>query len=374
MENLNFRAKIVEKGKENDKYFVILDNTEFYPDGKGGQLGDRGQIDGKEVLLVKEINGKILHFLYEIPEENEVICKIDKERRLEISREHTAQHILSRILLNLYNLETLSFHMGDEYSTIDIPYFNFKDEELEKIELSVMKIIDEGREVKKYFIDESELKNYKLRKEEEIREKKIRIVEIENFDITMCGGTHVDNTKDILIFKITKIEKIKGNNLRIYFKTGFRAYYDFLKKDSILRKISKENNVGIEALDNFIFKLKDEKEENYKKLKSVKEEFLKIYLKTKINKKVFESIEFLDQEDLIYLGKEFIKNGANFVYLYNKNFGVIFLNEIKNLNYDIILSKLKDSFNIKGGGKDFISIKLNENGKEIEKFLWKMIE
>jgi alanyl-tRNA synthetase len=350
MENLNFRAKIVEKGKENDKYFVILDNTEFYPDGKGGQLGDRGQIDGKEVLLVKEINGKILHFLYEIPEENEVICKIDKERRLEISREHTAQHILSRILLNLYNLETLSFHMGDEYSTIDIPYFNFKDEELEKIELSVMKIIDEGREVKKYFIDESELKNYKLRKEEEIREKKIRIVEIENFDITMCGGTHVDNTKDILIFKITKIEKIKGNNLRIYFKTGFRAYYDFLKKDSILRKISKE------------------------KLKSVKEEFLKIYLKTKINKKVFESIEFLDQEDLIYLGKEFIKNGANFVYLYNKNFGVIFLNEIKNLNYDIILSKLKDSFNIKGGGKDFISIKLNENGKEIEKFLWKMIE
>ena len=141
MEDLVFKAKIVEKGKDGDKYFVVLNKTLFYPDGKGGQLGDRGRIEGKEVCLVKEIDGKIFHFLVELPENEDVICEIDKDRRLEISREHTAQHILSRVILNQYNLETLSFHMGEEYSTIDIPYFNFNNEELEKIELSVMKII-----------------------------------------------------------------------------------------------------------------------------------------------------------------------------------------------------------------------------------------
>lgn len=373
MEDLIFKAKIVEKGKDGDKYFVVLNKTLFYPDGKGGQLGDRGKIEGKEVFLVKEIDGKIFHFLDEIPEKEEVICEINKDRRLEISREHTAQHILSRVILNLYKLETLSFHMGEEYSTIDIPYFNFKDEELEKIELNVMKVIEEGKEVKKYFIDEIELKKFNIRKEDEIKGK-IRLVEIENFDITMCGGTHVDNTKDILIFKIIKSEKIKGNNLRIYFKSGFRAYLDFLKKDSILKKLSRENSVGIEEINNFIFKLKEVCEENYKKFKNIKEEFLKIYLKFKNEKSIFENIEFLEQGDFIFLGKELIKKGANFVFLYNKNSGVIFLNEIENLNYDIILSKLKEKFNLKGGGKEFISLKLNGDGKEIEKFLWEMIK
>lgn len=373
MENLIFNAKIIEKGEEEGKNFVILDNTLFYPDGKGGQLGDRGKIDNKEVFFVKEKDGKIFHFLNELPEKNEVLCEINEERRVEISREHTVQHILSRVLLNLYNLETLSFHMGDEYSTIDVPYFNFEDKDFEKIELSVMKIIEDGRPVKKYFVDENEIKNLDLRKEEDIKGM-IRIVDIEKFDKTMCGGTHVDNTKDILIFKIMKSEKIKGGMLRIYFKSGFRAYSDYLKKDSILKKISKENNVGIEEIDLFIKKLKEDSEENYKKYKEVKEEFIKLYIKSKYSKKVLEEINFLNQEDFIYIGKELIKSGANFVFLYNKESGVIFINELQNLNYEIILSKLKENFNIKGGGKDFISIKLINNGKEIEKFLWQMIE
>ncbi len=373
MENLIFNAKIIEKGKEEGKNFVVLDNTLFYPDGKGGQIGDRGKIDSKEVFYVKEKDGKIFHFLKEIPENDEVLCEINKERRIEISREHTAQHLLSRVLLNLYNLETLSFHMGEEYSTIDTPYFDLKDEDFEKIEMEVMKIIEEGRPVKKYFVDENELKNLELRKEEDIKGK-IRIVEIENFDKTMCGGTHVDNTKDILIFKLIKIEKIKVDMLRIYFKSGFRAYSDYFKKDIILKKISKENNVGIEEIEFFIKKLKEESEDNYKKYKEAKEEFIKLYLKLKISKRVLEEIEFLNQEDFINIGKELIKSGANFVFLYNKESGIIFINEFQNLNYETILSKLKENFNIKGGGKDFISIKINDKGKEIEKFLWQMIE
>lgn len=373
MENIIFYAKVIEKGEEKDKKFVVLDNTLFYPDGKGGQIGDRGKIDNKEVFYVKEINGKIFHFISDFPEKDMVLCEIDKERRVEISREHTSQHILSRVLLNLYNLETLSFHMGEEYSTIDIPYFDFKNDDFEKVEMEVMKIIEEGRDVKKYFVDESEIENLNLRKEEDIKGK-IRIVEIEDFDKTMCGGTHVDNTKDILIFKLIKSEKIKGDMLRIYFKSGFRAYSDYLKKDSILKKISKENNVGFEEIELFIKRLKEVNEENYKKFKEIKEEFIKLYLKSKISKKVLEEIDFLNQEDFIYIGKELLKIGTNFVYLYNKENGVIFINKLENLNYEIILSKLKENFDIKGGGRDFISIKLNNNGKEIEKFLWQMIE
>jgi alanyl-tRNA synthetase len=372
MDEFKFKAKIIERNIKDGKNFVVLDKTLFYPDGKGGQLGDRGKIENSEVILVKEDEGKILHFIESPIEKDDVICEIDKERRLEISREHTSQHILSRILLNLYDLETLSFHMGEDYSTIDIPYFEFKIDDLEKIEFEVLKIIEEGRKIKKYFIEKDDLNKLSLRKEEEIKGK-IRIVEIENFDLTMCGGTHVENTKDILIFKIIKIEKIKSNFLRIYFRSGFRAYKDYQSKDKILKKLSNKFGVSFQEIDNFIQKIIENSEENYKKLKLLKNDFINLYISTKNENIVFDNLDLLNQEDLIYIGKELIKKGSLFVFLYNKENGLIFSSENINLNLKDLLSKLIEKFNIKGGGKDFLSIKTDNKGKEIEKFLWEKI-
>ncbi|MBC7194245.1 MAG: alanyl-tRNA editing protein [Caldisericia bacterium] len=373
MDEFKFKAKVLETGKKDGKDFVVLDKTYFYPDGKGGQLGDRGKIDDKDVLYVKEENGKIFHFISSQIEKDVVFCEIDKNRRLEISREHTSQHILSRVILNLFNLETVSFHMGEEYSTIDIPYFEFSPTHFEKIEFEVMRIIDEGRGVKKYFVEESEIKKLSIRKEEDIKGK-IRIVEIENFDLTMCGGTHVDNTKDILLFKIIKSEKIKGDLLRIYFKSGFRAYKDYQLKDGILKNLSNSFGVGFLEIENFINKLKEEGELNYKKFKSVKSEYINLYINSKDKDFIFDNLNFLNQEDFIFIGKELIKKGALFVFLYNSEVGVIFSSEKLNLNLKDLLIKLIEKFDLKGGGKDFLSIKLNNNGKEIEKFLWEEIK
>ncbi len=372
MNDYIFKTKIKERGSKDNKNFVVLDKTLFYPDGKGGQLGDRGKIDGVDVIYVKEENGKILHFISSQIEKDEVCCEIDKERRLEISREHTSQHILSRVILNLFNLETLSFHMGEEYSTIDTPYFEFNSSLIERVEFEVMKIIEDGRKVKKYFVEEGELEKLSIRKEGYVKGK-IRIVEIENFDMTMCGGTHVDNTKDILLFKIIKNEKIKENLERIYFKSGFRAYKDFQIKDKVLKSLSMRFGVGLFEIENFINKLKEKEEENYKNLKSIKSEFMNLYLKYKGGDFVFDNLNFLNQEDFIYIGKELIKNGALLVFLYNKDIGVIFLSEKIKLNLNDLLIKLIEKFNVKGGGKDFLSIKLNNNGKEIENFLWSKI-
>ena len=120
MEDIIFNARVVETREDKNKKIVVLDKSLFYPDGKGGQLGDRGNIGNSTVLKVQEKDGLILHIVDRFPEKKEVKSTIDGGRREDISIQHTAQHIISRVILNLFNSETLSFHMGEDISTLDI--------------------------------------------------------------------------------------------------------------------------------------------------------------------------------------------------------------------------------------------------------------
>ena len=271
MEEYEFEAKVVDKLEKNGKKYVVLDKTHFYPDGKGGQLGDRGKIGSANVINVIEENGLVLHEVDQFPAEEILLCTIDKERRLDISREHTAQHILSGAIVKLFNIETVSFHMGEYYSTIDLESSNFTNEKLNEAENLANTIVLEDREVLKYTITKDKIKDLNLRKISDVEEP-IRIVEVENFDVSMCGGTHVDKTGEIGIIKWLKYEKTKRELSRVYFASGLRALKAFQNENDIILNISNMLTTGEDELIVRVNKLVNENKELSNKIKALDEQ------------------------------------------------------------------------------------------------------
>lgn len=221
-----FEAKAT-KVRENDSY-VVLDQTIFYKEG-GGQPNDKGKIEWGEkqsqVIDVQKENGEIRHKIEgELPEEGATIKgTIDWERRYKHMRMHTAQHIISWVVLNMYDASTAGNQIHQDYSRIDFEPADFNQENIEKIEKAANSLIEKDLKVEKQFMDRELV-------EERVQEGRsnleiipdhidpLRAVIIGSEDLCPCGGTHVDNLGEIGKIKITD-RKSKGSDIeRIKFE------------------------------------------------------------------------------------------------------------------------------------------------------------
>ncbi len=113
-------ARITSKVYENGKYYLKLNRTIFYPHLSGGQPGDKGTINGLQVLEVYEENDEIIHVIKENIHSDKVTLNIDWENRLDNMQQHTGQHLLSAAFYKLFNGETIGFHIGHDYVYIDV--------------------------------------------------------------------------------------------------------------------------------------------------------------------------------------------------------------------------------------------------------------
>jgi alanyl-tRNA synthetase len=132
-------------------------------------------------------------------------------------QQHTGQHLLSAVLVELYRAQTVSFHLGGDVSTIDVAIDSLSPEQLARAEERCYGIVTENRPVEVTFTDSQE----GLRKASG-REGELRIISIRDFDKSACGGTHVRATGEIGPVLLRKLEKMRGN-LRIEFVCGLRA-------------------------------------------------------------------------------------------------------------------------------------------------------
>ena len=205
-------------------YLTILEETAFYPGG-GGQPHDIGSINGIEVLDVTiSDSGRILHRMKERPAEGLCHCRIDRERRMDHTQQHSGQHLLSAVFRELYGAATESFHLGRETSSIDISA-SITPEQVEAAERKANHYIQENRQVSAYYVTEEQLAALPVVKKPSVNGQ-VRIVEIEGIEYNPCGGTHVSRTAEIGILKIIKTEKHKDFT-RITFICGLRAYQDY---------------------------------------------------------------------------------------------------------------------------------------------------
>jgi len=320
-----FKAKVLKKIKIDNQPAVVLNETAFYPTS-GGQPYDVGVIQDVPVVEVVEEGDEIIHILKEeLKEEinSEVIGKIDWERRFDHMQQHLGQHILSGALIEIYGAETVSFHLGEKVCTLDIAKEKITEEEVKKTEECANEIIFNNRPVKCYFLEgEEELKRLNLRKMPD-RKGKIRIIEVENFDLSACGGTHCRTTGEVGLIKITKWEK-RGEKIRLEFICGWRAWGDYFRKNELIKNISNKLTIKDSELGEAIDRMLEEQKEIRKELKEFKEKLQEYDARNLINEsslvddgikiinKVFEEKNF---QEVMGLGQKIINLDDNVVVL-----------------------------------------------------------
>ena len=226
----DFDAEVLEV-LETPRPGLILDRTAFYPTS-GGQVFDTGWItsDADPKLRVTEVaeaeDGKVIHYLEaplkDLKPGTRVRGQIDAQRRRDHMQQHSGQHVLSAAFLRLYNMPTVSFHMADDYCSIDLDTPSLNKEQIESAERLANEIILENRAVDIRFVTRDEAGKLGLRKLPPTERDELRLIDIRDFDITACGGTHVSQTGQIASILLRKTEKVR-QGWRVEFVAGQRA-------------------------------------------------------------------------------------------------------------------------------------------------------
>jgi len=226
----DFDAEVREVA-ESPRPALILDRTAFYPTS-GGQVFDTGTIefDNGSRLRVSEVadaeDGKVVHYL-EAPVKNvlpgtRVRGQIDAARRRDHMQQHSGQHLLSAAFVRLFNAPTVSFHMADDYCSIDLDTPTLTKEQIESAERLANEIILENRAVDIRYVTRDEAGKLGLRRLPPAERDELRLIDIRDFDLTACGGTHVRQTGQIGCILLRQMERVR-QGWRVEFTAGQRA-------------------------------------------------------------------------------------------------------------------------------------------------------
>lgn len=249
-----FRANIVRTGSEENRNYVVLDNTAFYPTG-GGQPHDTGWINDIEIIDVEKVGEEIRHYtLADVTSlKGEVHGKLNWTRRFDHMQQHAGQHILTAAFVELFDFATVSFHLGTELATIDLNTADVTAEQLAAVESRANEIILENRPIETKWVDKEGLAEYNLRKEVTVDED-IRLVIIPEYDYNGCGGTHPTSTGQVGLIKILATEKMK-QQIRIHFVCGQRVLQQLAMRKQVLSEVARQLSVpeenAADALRNF---------------------------------------------------------------------------------------------------------------------------
>ncbi len=220
-----FDATVVRVDRRDNRTLIRLDRTCFYPTS-GGQPFDTGTLGGLKVVdVIDDDDGDIVHVVEGIAETGRSVHgAIDWERRFDHMQQHSGQHLLSAAFDRLYGVRTVSFHLGAEASTIDLAR-EMTVHEIAAAENEANRIVWEDRSVTIRFASAEEAVQLPLRKES-IREGTLRLIEVDQFDLSACGGTHVPGTGAVGTIVVSAWERFKGGQ-RIEFLCGARTLARF---------------------------------------------------------------------------------------------------------------------------------------------------
>lgn len=251
----SFSARVLRCDQAGGAWEAVLDRTAFYPTS-GGQPHDTGVLGERQVLSVREEDdGTVVHTL-DGPVSGSVEGAIDWARRQDHMEQHTGQHLLSQAFMEALGAETLSFHLGQDASSIDIAAESLTPEQAEQVELLANEIVREDRTVTTHLVDPADVGRFPLRKPPTV-ETNLRIVEIGRFDWSACGGTHVASTGRLGLIKVKGWERHK-KGVRVEWLAGGRAVADYLGLDQTIRSLCRSLSIGVADLPAYVARLQED--------------------------------------------------------------------------------------------------------------------
>src|SRR5205814_2071338 len=240
-----FDATLLETVSHEGQTALILDRTAFYPTS-GGQPHDVGSFHDVRVLDVVEVeDARVLHVVDRAPSTTALHGTIDWTRRFDHMQQHTGQHVLSAAFDHLLGVRTESFHLGAESATIDLAR-EVTAAEIARAEQEANRIVWEDRPVAIRFAPSEDAASLGLRKESK-REGTLRLIDVEGFDLSACGGTHVARTGAIGIIVAAAAERFRGGS-RVTFLCGGRALAGYRALRDVVEQSGPTLSVGAAEL------------------------------------------------------------------------------------------------------------------------------
>jgi len=269
---IEFDARVVDvTDRVSGWTAIVLNRTAFYPTG-GGQPSDTGTLNGARVVECMDDGEQgVLHVVQgAAPERGAIVHgRVDWSRRLDHMQQHTGQHILSQAFVTLFNAPTRSFRVLDSACEIDIELSNPTTEVIERAVQLANNVIWEDRAITIRNVTSEEAAELSLRKEP-AREGELRLIEIEGFDLTPCGGTHAYRTGEVGMIAVRSWERAKGLT-RIEFVAGTRALVDYRKANKSAREVAALFSSGRDDTPRVAAQMVEENKELNRRVRALEE-------------------------------------------------------------------------------------------------------
>jgi alanyl-tRNA synthetase len=252
----SFEARVIDTIAIGGRPAVILDRTAFYPTS-GGQPFDTGRLGAIAVIDVVDLDdGRVAHIVSgPIEIGTTVQGAVDWPRRFDHMQQHTGQHVLSAAFDRLLSARTESFHLGQEECTIDLSA-DLQAAQIDAAALQANRVVWEDRPVAVRFVSAADAAALPLRKAP-AREGTVRVVDVEGFDLSACGGTHVARTGSIGMIAISAWERFKGGT-RVAFLCGGRALRRFGAQRDVQMQLVRRLSVLPGELPGAVERLQDD--------------------------------------------------------------------------------------------------------------------
>jgi alanyl-tRNA synthetase len=269
---IEFEARIVDvTDRVSGWTAVVLDRTAFYPTG-GGQPSDTGTLNGARVVeCIDDGDNGVLHVVQgAAPSRGATVHgRVDWSRRLDHMQQHTGQHILSQAFVTLFNAPTRSFRVLEASCEIDVALNNPTTEIIERAVELANNVIWEDREIAIRNVTPDQAAQLPLRKESS-REGELRLIEIDDFDLTPCGGTHAYRTGEVGMIAVRSWERAKGLT-RIEFVAGVRALVDYRKANKSAREVAALFSTGRDDAPQLAAQIVEEQKELNRRIRALEE-------------------------------------------------------------------------------------------------------
>lgn len=363
-----FTAAVLEQKPIQDKHGVRLDRTSFYPTS-GGQMHDTGTLNGQAVHDVILEDEKIWHLVSAPIKGDQVSGELNWSRRFDFMQQHTGFHLLAGAFKHVLGIETIASHLGEEWDTIDIDSDELSAEQLQAVETAANEIIWQNRDVHIRMVSRDEMAALNVRKVSDLGEP-IRLIDIEDWDLDPCGGTHVTKTGEVGLVKIYNREKVRGS-LRYTFVAGRRALVKHQQQFAILQDLGILLSTGQDQLAASVQKLQQENRD----LRKQQEQFRKSRLDQSIVD-CLQKIEKVGRVTVFYpdfdlktlqgLAGTLLKKAECTCYLFGDR---VFVFASNRESVQPALAVLKYLTDVKGGGRDDFVQGRVETDKEMPEIL-----
>jgi len=252
MSETKFSSKVLAVVKDS----IVLESTLFYPEG-GGQLADMGTLNGVKIVDVQKEGGVVLHKVenpLKFKKGDKITGVVDANRRKQLTQHHTATHVInaaaSRVLGS--HVWQAGAHKSVSGARLDVTHYKaISESEVVEIESEANRIVKKGIAVKKLLLprEEAEKKyGFRIYQGGAVPGTELRIIDILGVDAEACGGTHLDNTKEIGGIKVVKATRIQDGVVRIEFKAGSAATKEASGEEKLFEDVVSSFS-GIEVAD-----------------------------------------------------------------------------------------------------------------------------